>query len=175
MKTVTTTVYEFSELSEQAQENALENYANSSQYFWGGEAIETLSKGADYFGSKLLNYSIDWMNPSQSTIIFNEVDELTKTEIKSLIKSAGKYNSKTFKGIGECKLTGVDHDENFLDGIRISFFKNGETDINELLKQGAESLLIACEKDYEYQLSKEAYTEHCQANGYEFTEEGELI
>jgi len=178
MKKVTTVteVYTFAELSKSAKQKALENNANESEYFWGYDAINSLKKFAEHFNSELKNWSIDWANQYRNEISFDVptyMQELTQDELTEYIESMGSYNKETLSGDGECKFTGFCMDEDAADGARIDFYKNGETDVKELLYSGYCNLIAACKKDYEYQLSEEGFSEMCEANEYEFTENGE--
>ena len=178
MKQVITNVYTFAELSESAKQKALENNARESEYFWGDDAINSLKKFAEHFNSELKNWSIDWVDQYRNEVFFNVptfMQELTEHELKEYIESMGSYNKETLKGDGECKFTGFCMDEDAAYGARIDFYKNGETDVKELLYSGYCSLIAACKKDYEYQLSKEGFSEMCELNEYEFTENGEMF
>lgn len=173
MRTITTTknIYTFEELTPEAKENAAMKL--NEEYFWASEAIESLKEFAKYFGSSLKNYSIDWSGSSYSSARFSERD-MEPEEIESRLMNAGSFNPDTFKGNGDCKLTGVCTDESCLDGFRIAWMK-GERDLGELLKAGFETWLDDCQKDYTDQCSIERTAEHCEANGYEFDEDGNLI
>lgn len=68
MKQVTTNLYSFAELSEKAQEKALDEWRNSVEYFWGNDALASLEAFAEAVGIKIVNYGIDWLFPSQSYV-----------------------------------------------------------------------------------------------------------
>jgi hypothetical protein len=61
---------------------------------------------------------------------------------------------------GDCPLTGVCWDITLIEGLR---------------KGNPEAVLQELHKDTEYQYSNQGLLEMCQANGYEFTEEGEIF
>ena len=177
METITIKTYSFDELSEEAKEKALLNYACDTSYFWGGDAINSIETLAEKFNSKLSGYSIDWLEKYRSSWDFDVpyyMDDLTEDELKDIIDSLGKYDKDTLKGYGECLLTGYCADEDAIDGLRKAYF-NGERDINELLMSAMDSLYDACNSDYEYQLSEEGYSEHCGINNYQFLEDGSLF
>lgn len=98
MRTINTKVYQFSELSEQAKEKAVEINAYDCEFFDADEFLESLKKFAEHF--------------------------------------------------------------------------NCERDMNTLLQAGYKTWFKAANNAYEYQLSKEGYADHCEANEYEFTEDG---
>jgi hypothetical protein len=169
-KTKEITLYQFSELSDKVKEKVKDNFMNNIGYTWGDDAIESLKKGAEAFGGKLVDYSIDFFNTSQSYARF-DMPELTHEEIKEVLDELGKVDSKG-KGVGDCKLTGYCADEDFLDGIREKF--KTSDDINELMDNGFHSWLVAVQKDVEYQYEDENFGEFCDANDYWFDENGNL-
>jgi hypothetical protein len=178
MRTITTTVYNFSELSEDAKETALQEWTEqeaAQEYSWSQEAIESLKAGIEHFGCALASYSIDFANSAYSDIAVDTPwNEPTEDEIKDMIESAGSYNPETLKGLGDCKLTGYCMDENFLDGVRSDFY-NGERDLKELMLSGYNNWHEAATNDYESQFTMEYFSEHAEANEYEFTEDGKRI
>jgi len=99
--------------------------------------------------------------------------DMPAKEIKARMKELGTYNKRTGKGNGDCELTGVFTDEECIDGFR-SAWRDGERDLSSLMHAAGEQLQSACMKDYEYQLSEEAFQETCEANGYEFYENGDI-
>lgn len=172
----TVTIYQFDELSPEAQENAIRAICEdlaTREYPWGDEAIETAEKVCEHFDYKLKNYSIDWDCPGRSTYqitdaFFNE--EFTEEELRLKIEQMGSY-SANLKGDGDCKFTGVCFDEDFCDGVREEYFK-GTRNIRDLLTAGMEELLRVCQADYEYLTGKEEAKN--RADEYEFTENGDI-
>ncbi len=176
MKKIEITLYEFSELSKEAKQHALEINANESEYFWGDDAIKSLQKFAEHFNCELKNYYIDWYEKYRNEIFFSVPDyvkDYSEDELKEIIEGMGTYNKKTLKGLGDCKFTGVCFDEDAADGARIAFY-NGERDVKEILYAGYESWYKASNSDYMHQLSEEGFNEHCEANEYTFEEDGTL-
>lgn len=177
MRTIELKAYSFDELSEEAKQTALENNANNAEYFWGDDAIRSLEKFMEHFNCSLSRYSIDWFEKYRNEIKIDVPDymnDISEDELKNLINGMGSYNPDTFRGLGDCKFTGYCADEDACDGARKAFF-NGERDLYNILYAGYESWYSACNKDYEYQLSEEGYSEHCEANDYEFYEDGSLV
>ena len=84
------------------------------------------------------------------------------------------HNKQTLHGNGDCKLTGYCADEDAIDGFRITF-RTGETDLETLMNAAFETWLKAAQSDARYQFSTEGYAEHCEANRYEFYENGRLL
>ena len=170
MKTVEVKVYEFKELSEKAKEKAKQDHAAAWGYAWQDEAIASLKAMAEAFGAKLRDYEIDFFNSSYSCAKF-DAPNLSRREINKILTKLGSYDPKTLKGNGDCKLTGFCMDEDALDGFRRAF-EGGESDLNTLLQAGFASWLKAVHADCECQYEDEQFAEHCEANGYEFNEDG---
>ena len=170
MKTIEVKVYQFGELSEKAKERAKQKHAELFGYAWQDEAIASLKALAEAFGAKLKNYEVDFFNTSHSGATF-DVPELSREEIRERLSSLGSYDPKTFKGNGGCKLTGYCADDDALDGFRQAF-EGGESDLETLLQAGFDSWLKAAQTDCEDQYEDEQFGETCEANGYEFREDG---
>lgn len=174
MKTIEIKLFKFNELNEKAQEKAVEKYRdNTFEYHFADEALNSLKKFAEHFGSRLKNWEIDFFNCSPSFATFSEIDEMEENELKELILSMGEFNPETLKGLGDCKFTGVCFDENAADGARKAFFE-GERDINEILQAGFDTWLTDVHTDAEYQISDEAIKETLTVNEYDFTEDGKM-
>lgn len=175
MRTVRTKVYQFSELSDKAKQNAVELNAYDCEFFDANEFLQSLKKFAEHFNCELKQYDIDWSNSVQhsgaSFSIPDYVKEWTEDELKTKVLSMGSYNEKTLMGNGDCVFTGVCFDEDAADGLRKAYF-DGERNMKELLQAGYKTWFKAANSAYEYQLSIEGYAEQCEANEYEFTVDG---
>jgi hypothetical protein len=169
-------IYRFDELTDEQKEKALEKWSDGETYFWGDDAIKSLEGFINHFNCKLSNYSIDWFEGYRNEIkidIPDYMNEISVKELKEYIKSMGSYNKKTLQGLGDCKFTGYCADEDACDGARKSFF-SGVRDLREILMAGFNSWYKACNQDAKYQFSIEGFAEHCEANGYEFDENGNI-
>lgn len=173
MKTIRTKVYQFSELSAKAKQYATEKNAETAEYFWSDDAIKSLEGFAEHFGAKLGRYEIDWTGSfSHSFATFNtDGIDFEDEELKQMVLAMGSYDAETLRGDGECVFTGYSADEDAADGARKAYFE-GERDIDTILQAGFKTWLKAAMDDYKYQLSEEAFNEHCEANEYYFTKDG---
>lgn len=189
------TSYRYEELSESAKENA-KQWLNSEGYNWSGEALRTIKSLAEYFGGKVSDWSIDWSNPSSSSVTFS-MPEIGYWEFSRLLSELGAVSPETGKGVGDCKLTGVCFDEDAIDGLRAAFAslpvpdesarydENGDElddwdlidsdDVAELFQAAWWSLALACQDDYESQFDDENVRDTCGANGYEFDKYGNFV
>ena len=173
MRTYEAIAYTFNELGDKAKQSAKDSFFADSGYSWADDAFASLKAFAKAFDARITNYSIDYWNASPSYAEF-DAPEMERSEIEARIKMLGNFDPVTFRGLGECKLTGYCADEDALDGLRKEFYA-GESDLNELLQSGFWTWLQAAQADCEHQASDEAFAELCEANGYEFDEDGTML
>lgn len=187
MRTITKNIYYFSELSEEAKRNAINNY----EFYdcWENERMESYKKALPYYkllqdidgtinGSRL--YAFIQNNIIDHFIVPNYISKHTDGKIKNCYYSH-KYNctkkriSKIFKtnNLENCPLTGVCYDFDFLQPI-IDFMEKPTSKINNTDLQ-IPSYYDVFQKDYDYCTSEETIIETIIANDYEFYEDGTLI
>lgn len=89
---------------------------------------------------------------------------------------ASKYTGKRGKTLdGNCPFSGMLYDEILLDEIRGFMKKPDSRTFNELLDDCGHKLLTAIHEDVEYIYSDAGLFDLCQANEYEFTENGAIF
>ena len=135
--------------------------------------MKSLKKFLEHFECILRDWEIDFLEPYRNTYRISYAD-LDEDEIKSLLDDLGTYDKDTLKGHGDCKLTGYCSDEDLIDGFRIAWHK-GVRDLEELIHAGIQSWQKAAQADAEYQYSEEGYKDLCEANDYEFYEDGRFF
>lgn len=174
MRQISVNVYKFSELSDKSKDKAIQDYASGEGYL-NEEAFASIRALAEHFGGKVTDYSVDFFQTSHSYMKFQmpDSDEMTKTEIHLRLRQLGKYNHKTGRGVGECKLTGYCSDEDCIDGFRAEWRK-GERDLGKLMQGAFKTWLEACQDDLADFYTHETFGEHCEANEYEFYESGKM-
>lgn len=187
MKTIRTKVYSFNELSETAQQTAIENYRYSDfkgGYYWGNEVINSVEKGLEHFGAELKRYSIDWdnINCSDWKIEFPEHSELQGVRLwkylhnNNLLTYFNKYQKKQDNLLdGNCPFTGVCFDEDFLDNIREFVKKPNNTTFEELLKDAVYNCFNSGCKDWEYLCSDAAIKEELENSDIQFLSNGNVF
>lgn len=202
MRTVTktTTLYQFDELSSEAQEKAREWFRIGFEYGWGSEFRQSLDGFLSMAGITLRNWQYDaytydyTLSGSQFDDYVDEFDTrrliaychtrfdkwLTRAKRyakdgRTWDKSNTVHKSRIIRETHDCPFTGVCFDEDFLQPLR-EFLKTGKFNgtyqdlIRECLDSGFQSIV----NDIEYQTSDEAVDESIRTNEYEFTEDGEL-
>jgi hypothetical protein len=173
-ETTTRTLYQFSELSEDAKEKAIKNLWDINVDF---EWWEFTYSDAAEIGLKIQGFDIDRGSYLKGSF--------TKacTEVADLILSNHGEGCDTFKLATEFLKDRAALVAKYSDGVKTSIVSEEnvydfdqecdelEEEFDRALK---EEYLCILRKEYEYQTSEEAIIETIEANGYEFTEEGEL-
>lgn len=175
MKTLTYTVYEYSELSPDAKERAREDARIEWGFPRGDEAIASLKALAEHFNGKLTTYGVDWFGTMRSSaaVLMPDTEEMGEAEIKRRLDALGSFDPKTLRGNGDCLLTGYGIDEGAIDGFRKAFF-DGERDLKELMDAAFRSWLEECQSDCEAEYSDEVFSETSEANDRWYKETGQL-
>ena len=167
-------VYQFSELTEKAKQFAKDRSAEIFGYNWSDDAIESLTKLAEHFSGKLKDYSVDFFASSYSSAKFDMPEFKDESSLKTLVDELGSYNAETLRGDGDCVLTGFCGDEDAIDGLRKAWHA-GERDLNTLMQAAFKTWLEAAQADCRGQYEDEQFSEHCEANSYEFYEDGSMV
>ncbi len=203
MQTVQVNLYNVNELDRTAKERAYQNYCNGEQYFWTEENKDTLNRFKEIFPVKIKNWEYGFCN-SYINFKFdtyyneNETKELSgvrllkyiinnyydylyspKVYIKNGIYLVGKDNKQRKSKItcqkNDCQLTGYYMDCEILQPIYDFLEKpNKYTTFEDLMNDCLQSWLVACNKDFEYAYSEEAFIEDSEANERLYFESGEL-
>ena len=164
MRTKEINVYTFDELSDRAKERAM-NWLLDTIYDWW----ESTYEDAANVGLKLTGFDIDRGNYCSGEYITSAEDTATRIvkehgESRETYKTASAYLA-SLATLNAKEVTEDNEDE--LDEER------EELD-QELLKELLEDYLVILRKDYGYQTSEEAARETCEANEYEFDENGKI-
>ena len=172
MKEIKIKIYEFSELSEKAQQNAIEKlYDINVDYSEWDNSVED----AKEIGLKIISLDDHRQNEGEFISSAYETANLIKVnhgETCGTYKTAISFINEWDKAV-----------ENFSDGInknKVTEENEGEFDsiANDLEKEFLQSLLedyrIMRNKNYEYLTSEEAIKETIEANEYLFYSNGDL-
>jgi hypothetical protein len=174
MKTVTLNLYQFSELTDEAKENAIkELYDINVDSDWWNSTYEDAAqvnikiKGFDIDRGSYVNAEfIESAYNTANLIILNhgESCETYKTA-KSFIEDWNNLVSKYSDGVNINKVT----EDNEYD------FDNEADDLeNDFLQSISEDYRIILSNEYDYLTSEKSIIETIEANEYDFTEYGQL-
>jgi hypothetical protein len=175
MRTIETKVYKFSELSETAKENAINNLCDINiDYEW----YEYVYDDAGQVGLCITGFDLDRNRHAKG--YFTESARETADKI---ISDHGK-ECETYKTALQFNQDYDELVEKYSDGINKSVvsyeneydFDNEADELeNEFLNSLLEDYAMILQKEYEYLTSKEAIIETIESNDYEFHENGKLI
>ena len=197
MKTIESKIYRYDELSEQAQEVAIESTRERiSSTIIESDAYDyrnTLDKIEHIFGIKVYDWSVDEYN-FYFRFEFTNIEEETENEPRLLLRylntnvlpcidNKKRYYSKTartsrksrilYNNSYECCLTGCWCDnaiDDALNNIGQSLKKH--LNAREFVESILEGFFEQWRNDYEYASSDECIAEEIEANVYEFYENG---
>jgi len=170
MRTIEIAILKFDELDPPAKQRAKDAYAEANGYHGAEDYLASLKALAEHFGGKLTTYDIDFFGGTRSSADF-DMPEMSGAEIRRRLKTLGSYNRRTGKGLGDCKLTGYCADEDAIDGFRIAF-RQGERDLAALMEAAYDTWLEHAQADCAGFFEDDQFSEHCDANGYEFVASG---
>lgn len=174
MKTIEITLYKFNELSEVAQQKAIESlYDINVDYSWW----EFTYDDAKRIGLEITGFDIDRGSYCKGNLI-NSGSEVANTIIaehgagcdtyklaKSFLSDYDKLVEKYSDGKD---LTKVDYDNEY------EFDQDADELEDEFRKDLLEEYLSILSKEYDYLTSKQSIIDTILANDYYFTENGEL-
>lgn len=169
---IKTTVYKYDELSEQAKENALEQFAfiNVDYDWW-----ESTYEDAENVGLKITDFNTDRGNSIHGKILTSAPEV-----IESILENHGKHcDTYTTAARFKPKFELIEWQMDVRDNEDYTKYPNVEYDRDALedkfLHDILEDYLSMLKKEYEYQTSREAIEEVLQANEYEFTADGKHV
>ena len=194
MRIISTTVYNFDELSPEGQQNAVNNYLNSDRdtYFWFDDNIKTLESFANIFNIKIKDWTQDLYHTDVRYTCNNDDNIMELSGIRLLKYIFNNYYTDIYKGkyyynkgkkrysrvLKEncCVLTGYCIDDDILQPI-YDFIKNPDDSITfkSLIHECIESWITAVKNDIEGCQSFEYVSDHLIANEYEFDKQGNII
>lgn len=172
MKTIEIKVYEFDELGAEAQEKAIEKFADINvDYEWW----DCIYDDAKIVGIKIIGFNID-----RGSYCKGKFEHSPEETAKLILEQHGE-SCETYKTAKEFL---DDWDKlvvKYSDGITVSkvseenefeFDKEAEELEEEFTKSIFEDYRIILSKEYEYKTNREAIIETIKANEYLFTEDG---
>lgn len=201
MRTITTNLYTFNELSDEAKETAIENWRSMGFPFaWQEEMIDSIRAIAkaincnyDYYSYDGISYDVRLMPTDfceadlrgKRAWAYIENNFITpnaeaKTYYKDhVIYCDGRKNwkrkSKIWYTLDDCPFTGYCADCCFIEAWRKwqKLFRNDSTlTVEDFIDLVANNLSKEWTSDNEYQNSDEGIAELLNINEYEFTEDG---
>ena len=192
-ETVTRTLLQFSELSEKAQERAIQRFRDiNTDHEWYDPAVESLTEELENagFNDPKISFSGFWSQgdgasfTSKTAHIESLIDALKDSlhypkYVRFLTKIAD-YLSVSVERIDHRyshKYTTRAVVDSCLPGRRVhleALINRFEEDVESLRLELSNTIYQTLEKEYEYLTSDEVVTEAIESNEYEFLEDGTL-
>lgn len=170
--TTVTDAYQFHELSEAAQQKAIQKLSDCNiDYEWW----ESVYEDAENIGLKITGFDIDRASYVKAKFLTSTTDTATRIlsehgEMCETWKTANDYLNERNQIIDTWP---KDEDGNFEDEYKMDD-KLEDLD-SEFLNSICEYYLLILTNEYEYLTSEEAIKETIEANEWEFTEQGNII
>lgn len=132
---------------------------------------------AELHGIRLLKYLVNnyWSFLFKGKYYSSSMRECPKDENHPAgLTYTKRYSKCQFETC--CVLTGYCIDDDILQPI-YDFLKNPKDNItfHDLMNECLHEWVFACQKDFEFSTSREAFIEHAEANEYEYTANGKLF
>lgn len=188
MRTITITkdVYTVDELSSHAFANAYSNYLSRIDYTWSSDWKNTLDAFCSRFCVKLTDYEISTYYKysfSFETYTGSNVAQCHGIRLNKFLNNNDRYwysYGKKFVGIEflaeQCGLTGYCGDYQVLKPIvEAKQYKRIFNSYEELIEACIDNLFKGWLEDMEYEESEECFKEMCEANDWEFDEDGDAV
>jgi hypothetical protein len=158
MKTIEIKLYQFNELSEKAQENAIQNYKEScADYDWYEPTLDMFSS---QFGIVIKSFDL-YKEEIELDFKYN-LDEICKSFVYEFNNNSIAELAKNYLRSVDAQLSlGIDDD--MMEDMEALFIKDLE-----------EEILSWLDNEYEYLQSEEYIVQTIEDNGYEFTEDGKV-
>ncbi len=176
MRTITTTLYQFSELSPVAQARAIADSQAAYEFYpdmdWHKDdliAAGFLEPTIHYtgFGSQGDGACFD-ATIDKERFLIGKYEVLKDVDFDILIEKFGMHNYYCHEKTREVQVcwTHSDHKPLLLEL---------ETEIERLRLDMCHKIYTDLQADYDYQLGAESIADHLELNGFEFTEDGKAV
>lgn len=195
MRTITRTfnVFQVTELSEKAFNKSYNKWLESFDYLWDKENRRTLDVFEDWFNVNVYQWEYDTINYNYRFQLecADELEELSgirlykylvNTYWNYLFKKKIYYNRNGLKKRTsnifynhECVMTGYIMDDVILKPIYDFLQRPDNSTYYELIDRCLNAFFSACSEDMENMESERYFKEECNANGWEFLENGEMF
>lgn len=184
MKEITKTykVFEFSELSKEAQQKVLTDmYDINVEYDWWWQTYEDFDTQLEEVGIKAINTSDRKYNGAfyfsldRDNYIY--IDKAVVTDQEKLLRASGITDKEVIsKAVENDSLyIGTNHQSNYVDDQSGDVSEEVVDKVNDFLKNLLEKFLKQLKDEYEYLTSEECLKDTIESNEYTFLENGEMF
>lgn len=163
MQAIKVEIFDLSELSEQAQERAHQDYlSNGFEYHWIDESLGSVRAFAALFNATLTDWSLSTCGYSYLKTDIDQ-DKIRGIKPREII---GAFSESNW-------LTGYCLDCSLLHGFK-QYLEQKPGDVLGAFNSAIDTALTDIIADMEYQESFEAFAESSEANGWTYRENGEF-
>lgn len=189
MRTITKTVYQYNELSEDAKARARDWYRGAGfEYAWSEEWRDTLERFQEEFPIRVTEWEVSTWRPSYVSADICPGEDFDAEDMKGArawkwLMAHGYDKIRSGQGtlvpvIGEeygaCSLTGYCGDADILEPLALFLRRPGPAmSLHDVFTDCLHAWVKAWQADMEYQETDEYAAEAIEINEYEFTEEGD--
>ena len=174
-RTVTTEVYTFKELSETAQERAHSDYVSEGQSFaWRDEWQDSLNAFCSIAPVRCARHDVA-AGHIDCHACFDEPDAAHLSGVRAWkwLQNNGWFDLAERNAVGGCTLTGYCGDCPLFGPIHgYADTPSKVPDLGQVFYECLQSWVYALRADQEHCESLEYFAEMCEANGWEFDEDG---
>ena len=199
MKEVKVNVFTINELPAEAKDRALADWNRHAEYPWATEARKTIEAMEKCFSISCGRWSYDACRSDYAVTHNLDFEVLTlkgdrarswfwnniapkifrpKNIYRGPLCTSSSCRKSNLSVVCECPWTGMCFDMDALDPLlKFILCENldQEATVQSIIEDCVRSLFAVLVEDVGYQSSMEAFVESCEANGYTFLENGEMV
>lgn len=176
MRQIKINLYQFDELDKKAQEKALENFRSINvEWDWYEPVYEEFKEIASEYGIEVddMNFS-GFYSQGDGASFTGEISDFKKFAEKTGLEKLARFSKVIEENLTmKIKRYNVDVYGSYVSHPAIENPIEGK--LREVKEELCEKLYRILEEEYDYLTSNEVVKETIIANGYEFTEGGELF
>ena len=177
-RTITTEVYSFEELTDDAKERAHIDYVASGDSFpWGDEWQDSLSAFCDIAPVEWSRFDVTaYYIDCRAAFYEADAADLSGVRAWKWLHNNGWFDLAKRNAEGACTLTGYCGDCPLFDPIhRHAATPSKVPDLEQVFYECLQSWVYACRADQEHCESLDYFAELCEGNEWEFSEHGRMI
>ena len=187
MRILETQVFQFDELSKEAKQNVIDKWYETEDYPFLTENLQEQLDYLDcYFSETELQYSLSYCQGDGLSFSgnfdfkkwLNDKTDLKKSVQWALCEHVAYIKSKGNNGhYAFCSKSDIDYEYEYTEMKEIEklFEDDILPDIQDYYIQLCNQLEKSGYSELEYRMDFNEFSEHCEANLYEFTKDGELV
>jgi hypothetical protein len=176
VRTITKTVFEFSELSESAKQTAREWYRANRDYDWASENLESLKKWADWMRVEITGHSLGGSDNRDNHVRWHLNIDSWMADLRGVRLWKFLNNQFNLPDLsGSCPFTGYRFDETLLNVFREFMARPWDASYRDLIRASIDKFVCDYSADVDYYYDDESIDESIEVNECEFYEDGSVF